>query len=78
MAILSEKAGVYHAIGFWVEHRDDYGYSNGKYASSDVMKTYAVSIDKLEQLTGLDFFCNLPDDVENQVESIYGESDWTW
>ncbi len=78
MAILSEKAGVYHAIGFWVEHRDDYGYSNGKYASSDVMKTYAVSIDKLEQLTGLDFFCNLPDDVENQAESTYNMSDWAW
>ncbi len=78
MAILSEKDGAYHAIGFWMEHRDDYGYSNGKYASSEVMKTYAVSIDKLEQLTGLDFFCNLPDDVENQAESAYSESDWSW
>lgn len=78
MAILSEKGGVYHAIGFWMEHRDDYGYSNGHYASSTVMKTYAISIDQLEQDTGLDFFCNLPDDVENQVESTYNASDWAW
>jgi len=28
-----------------------------------------VNIDKLEELTGIDFFCNLPDDLETKVES---------
>jgi len=30
---------------------------------------YAHNIEELEALTGFDFFCNLPDDVEKAVES---------
>lgn len=78
MAILAEKGNEYHAIGFWMEHRDDYGYEYDNFAPSDVMKTYALSIDDLEKNTGLDFFCNLPDDVENNVESTWNEADWAW
>lgn len=78
MAILSEKGGEYHAVGFWMEHRDDYGYEYNNFAPSDVMKGYALSIDDLEKNTGLDFFCNLPDNVENVVESIWKEADWAW
>lgn len=78
MAILSEKGEEYHAIGFWMEHRDDYGFEYDNFAPADVMKTYALSIDDLEKNTGLDFFCNLPDNVENAVESSWKETDWTW
>ena len=78
MAILAEKENEYHAIGFWMEHRDDYGYEYDNFAPSDVMKTFALSIDDLEKNTGLDFFCNLPDDVENSVESTWNEADWAW
>ena len=35
-----------------------------------------MSIDKLEQLTGIDFFCNLPDDIEKQVEKTFNASSW--
>lgn len=31
--------------------------------------TYQVTIDKLEQLTGIDFYPDLPDDIENALES---------
>lgn len=78
MAILSEKGDEYHAVGFWMEHREDYGYEYNKFAPSDVMKKYALSIDDLEKNTKLDFFCNLPDDIENAVESSWKETDWTW
>ncbi len=78
MAILGEKGDTYQAVGFWMEHRDDYGYEYDNFAPSDVMKTYALSIDDLEKNTGLDFFCNLPDDVENSVESTWNEADWAW
>ena len=78
MAILSEKNAEYHAIGFWIEHRDDYGYGYDKFAPSSVMKKYAVNIDELEEKTGLDFFCNLPDVIEEEVESTYNENDWAW
>jgi endonuclease G len=35
-----------------------------------------VSIDRLEELTGIDFFCNLPDDIENAVENKLDYSKW--
>lgn len=67
MAILSLKNGEYKAIGFFFEHK---AYSNNNYA------TYALSIDELEQKTGIDFFHNLPSDIENRVESSFNKSDW--
>ena len=42
--------------------------------SRDNLANYVVNIDKLEQLTGLDFFCNLPDDIENRVEGLATEN----
>lgn len=59
-ALLCNKAGTYKAIGFWVEHKPDITGS---------LSSFAVSIDELERLTGIDFFCNLPDKVEEAVES---------
>ena len=37
--------------------------------SSDALTGYIVSIDELEEKTGIDFFCNLPDDKEESLES---------
>lgn len=74
MAILSEKEGNYHAIGFLVEHSENLT----KNPKADELKKYAVSIDELEESTGLDFFCNLPDVIEEEVESTYNENDWAW
>ena len=51
-------------IGFWFEHRQyDDKYNN-----------YAVSVDEIEELTGFDFFVNLPDTIENTAEK---NSNWT-
>ena len=33
------------------------------------LSSYAVSVDRVEKITGLDFFSALPDDVENSIES---------
>ena len=33
------------------------------------MQNYSMSVDKVEELTGLDFFSSLPDDLENKVEA---------
>lgn len=78
MAVLAEKEGLFQAIGFWIEHRDDYGYGYGDKVPVDVLQKYAVTIDKLEQETGIDFFCNLPDVIEREVESTYNVADWAW
>lgn len=40
------------------------------------MKNYAMSVDDVEKITGLDFFYSLPDNIENNVESNYNFSDW--
>ena len=61
MAILCRKGDEYHAIGFWTEHLSEK-------QNSKQLGNYAVSIKKLQSLTGLDFFCNLPDATEDQVE----------
>lgn len=73
MAILcknkSQANGGYKAIGFYLEHR------NG-YADEKNLKPYIVSIDRLEELTDIDFFCNLPDYIENQVEKDVIPTTW--
>lgn len=48
-------------------------------ATSDKLSNYLVNIKTLQDYTGIDFFCNLPDDIENKVESASLESiklDW--
>ena len=53
----------YKAIGFLIEH------DNADHAD-DPLSNYAMNIRQLEQFTGFDFFCNLPDDVEEHVETL--------
>lgn len=78
MAVLAQQGNNYQAIGFLVEHKDDYGYSNSHQAPVNVTQPHALSIDALEEETGLDFFCNLPDNVETEVEASYQENAWQW
>lgn len=73
-AVLSEKAGQYKAIAFLVEHKE--GLPKNPTAAE--LQACVVSIDELEEMTGLDFFCNLPDDLENEVEKTYDISAWAW
>ncbi|MBR6182612.1 MAG: DNA/RNA non-specific endonuclease [Prevotella sp.] len=69
MAILCKNSKGYKAIGFWVEHlNEDH--------SKDNLYDYVVSIDELEHLTGIDFFCNLPDDEEEKAEKVVYPSAW--
>ena len=60
-AVLIKNNSGYKAIGFWFEHK--------AYPSTEKLSAHIVNINKLEELTGIDFFCNLPDDIENKVES---------
>lgn len=61
MAVLMRNSSGYKAMGFWIEHKAN---------SAKNLTPYVVNIDKLESLTGIDFFCNLPDDIENHIESL--------
>lgn len=66
--ILREKANRWTGIGFVMQNcpRD------GKWALSH----YAQSIQQVEDQTGIDFFVNIPDSIEEQIESSYTLSDW--
>ncbi|MFC2622724.1 MAG: DNA/RNA non-specific endonuclease, partial [Prevotella denticola] len=37
------------------------------------LRPYVVSIKELEEKTGIDFFCNLPDNIERDVENKTAE-----
>ena len=63
----AKSGGGYKAIAFWMEHKAN---------ASTNYKAYAISIDELERKTGIDFFCNLPDDIEEKVESSLSLSAW--
>ena len=69
MAVLCKNKdavnGGYKALGFWIQHQSN--------MSSD-LKPYVVSIRELERFTGIDFFCNLPDNIESAVETLPKES----
>lgn len=62
MAVLKKSSsGMYSAMAFWAEHKND---------NSTNLAPYMISIDELEKRTGYDFFCNLPDKVEEAVEGL--------
>ncbi len=46
-------------------------------AGSKPLMTYMLTVDEVEKMTGLDFFPNLPDDIENKAEGEYHPADWS-
>lgn len=70
VALLLKTPTYSRAIGFYLEH------TNQSTVSAN-LADYAVSIDELEELTGIDFFCNLPDDTEDHVEKKAYLEDWS-
>jgi len=74
IALLKCKNGTYESIGFWMEHKA-YGFNQYEVPKTEIANR-AVTIDKLEQLTGIDFFPNLPDAAEKVVEASYSLSTW--
>lgn len=56
------------AIGFVLPHR----------ASSRSLAVFAVPIDSVEHITGLDFFPVLDDTIEEALESAFDPNAWIW
>lgn len=70
MALVVKKPnGEYHGLAFWTEHRN--------YAQTTPLRSLTISIDELERRTGIDFFPNLADDIETQVEAELSENNWS-
>ena len=72
MALLRKSSMGYKALAFWAEHLDE-DHSN------DPLGDYVINIRELERRTGIDFFCNLPDKIEEDVETTTVEDiKWLW
>lgn len=69
MAILCLKNGEYHAMAYWTEQINSS-------CSSTSLASCMITIDELEARTGIDFFCNLPDDIESVVEGTLETNFW--
>lgn len=59
--VLRKENGKYKAIG-WIISAEG--------------KCKVMSVDEVERITGLDFFHNLPDNIERQIEANYNLNDW--
>ena len=68
MALLAKKGTTYNSIAFRFENRAH----PQPYSLTD----YALSVEELEELTGIDFFHNLPDSIEQVVEKQLCIDDW--
>ena len=65
-AILDYTGPEHKAIGFLLANE----------GSKEDLETFAVTIDELEEMTGLDFFPRLPDDEEAVLESSFDVDLW--
>ena len=65
-AALRKDKGSWSAIGFLFANQ----------AGHKALSTYAMSIEDLQIVTDLDFFYNLPDEIEEKVEATYSLRDW--
>ena len=65
--LLQEDGGKIHTIGFVYEN----------VSGRKPMASYAMSVDEVEEITNIDFFCSLPDKIEGQTEAVVDFSKWT-
>ena len=59
----TKSTNSYKAFALWTEHL------NGDNPSAATVISNRISIDELERRTGIDFFCNLPDKIEDAIEA---------
>ena len=63
---LIQNNGRYEALGLLFDH----------VSGRKKLKSYACPVDSVEQVTGIDFFPSLPNDVESRVEAEVNYSVW--
>lgn len=66
--LLDNSRGEYKVIAFLLPHED----------SERPLNKFVVSTDKIEQMTGINFFPNLPDDVETKLEKSSDYKGWSF
>ena len=64
---LRKKGSTWSCIGFVFPNQ----------SGSRPLMTYVMSINEIEQMTGIDFFYHLPDEIEDSIENNDSFADWT-
>lgn len=63
-------------IAPYLEKPRGIGFVYPNISSPGNMRDYSMSIDEVEKITGIDFFCNLPDDIEDKIEATASFKEW--
>ena len=66
--LIDNSRGEYKVIAFLVPHAD----------SKKPLYQFVVSVDRIEKLTGIDFFPKLPDALENRLEKVSDYKGWSF
>ncbi|MCK7591885.1 DNA/RNA non-specific endonuclease [Subsaxibacter sp. CAU 1640] len=66
--ILDANNGNIKMIAFLMSHKN----------SNDPLYKFVVSVDSIEKLTGIDFFPELEDSIENKLEALASYKDWNF
>jgi endonuclease G len=66
--LLDNSRGEYKVIAFLLPHE----------SSERPLNKFVVSVDKIEQMTGINFFPNLPDSIENKLEKANDYKGWSF
>lgn len=69
MAVLRKDGDIWEAMAFFVDQTNSW-------RTNETLLSHAMSIDELEEKTGIDFFCNLPDKIEDKVEKTFTPKRW--
>lgn len=66
--LLDKSRNDYKVIAFLLPHK----------ASKKPLYDFVVSVDEIEKITGIDFFPNLSNDIENNLEKKSDYKDWSF
>jgi len=68
----------YYKVIYSPKNRSMIGFLMPNLGSSSELESFVVSVDSIESVTGIDFFHELPDRIENELESEVNLEDWKW
>ena len=68
----------YYKIILDIENNRAIGFIFRNSMSSNSIQSFAVSVDEIEEITGIDFFPSLPDDMEKELEADKDTGNWNF
>ena len=66
----------YYKVIYSPKNNSMIGFLLSNKGSWSELKSFVVSVDSIESITGIDFFHELPNEIENGLESKVNSEDW--